>query len=112
MNNKTKNKLKPAQIIFVVFFFAYCAFAVFYPVSPRIIRASYGPFSGTAVGAFSGAISGLTILFSALMIIVVPRSGMIFSVIANNIILFAALFGCFMGGSGSTGNNAFTGVIL
>ena len=111
MNDKTKNKLKPAQLLFIVFFFAYCAFAVFYPISPRIVRTSYGPFSETAVGAFSGAISGLTILFSALMIIVIPRRGMIFSVIANNILLFSALGGCVMGGS-IKGNNAFTGVIL
>ncbi len=111
MNDKTKIKLKPAQMLFIVFFFAYCGFAVFYPISPRIVKASYGPFSATAVGAFSGAISGLTILFSALMIIVIPRKGMIFSVIANNILLLSALFGCVMGGS-IEGNNAFTGVVL
>ncbi len=111
MNEKNNTKLKPSQIVFIVVFFVYCAFAVFYPASPRIIDAEYGPFSNTAVGAFSGAVSGLTILFSALMIILIPRKGMICTVIANNIILFAALGGYVMGES-FKGNNAFTGVIL
>lgn len=98
MNDIKKDKLKPSQIAFTVFFFMFSIFAL---IGPRF-------FLNHELNWLNGTISGLVILVSAMMIIIVPRKGMIFTTISNNVLLLSAIIGTIIGGD----ETAKTGIFL